>query len=50
MDTRYEKRGLIYIKNGCKFPLGNWKEGEKGNLYLAMFIPLKLDSIRRRLQ
>ena len=29
MDTRYEKRGLIYIKNGCKFPLGNWKEGEK---------------------
>ena len=29
MDSRYEKKGLIYIKNGCKFPLGNWKEGEK---------------------
>ena len=27
MDSRYEKRGLVYIKNGCKFPLGNWKEG-----------------------
>ena len=37
MDTRYEKRGLIYIKNGCKFPLGNWKEGEKREFVSTYF-------------
>ena len=37
MDSRYEKRGLVYIKNGCKFPLGNWKEGEKREFISTYF-------------
>ena len=37
MDSRYEKRGLVYIKNGCKFPLGNWKEGEKREFVSTYF-------------
>ena len=41
MDSRYEKRGLVYIKNGCKFPLGNWKEGETRDFFSAYNWPKK---------
>ena len=48
MDSRYEKKGLIYIKNGCKFQ--NWKEGEKENLHLPIFIQAKPELIKRLLR
>ena len=50
MDSRYEKRGLVYIKNGCKFPLGNWKEGEKREFISTYFYNNKRETIRRLLQ
>ncbi len=47
-DSRKRKRGVVVaIDNGCKFPLGNWKEGETRDFFSAYNWPKK--KIRRQL-
>ena len=41
-DSRKRKRGVVIaIDNGCKFPLGNWKEGETRDFFSAYNWPKK---------
>ena len=41
-DSRKRKRGVVVaIDNGCKFPLGNWKEGETRDFFSAYNWPKK---------
>ena len=41
-DSRKRKRGVVVaIDNGCKFPLGNWKEGETRDFFQLITGPKK---------
>ena len=41
-DSRKRKRGVVVaIDNGCKFPLGTWKEGETRDFFSAYNWPKK---------